>query len=102
MLQLTMQSRKRKIKDDSDFLEFCKPYKKRKIDEDDEDIEYEAILNTNFVSHLVPSKKRRPRALNRVRNKEWWKSCYRRWSGKDFKKDLRRAKEPTNLKSQLI
>ena len=118
LLQLTMQSRKRKIKDDSDFLEFCKPYKKRKIDEDDEDIEYEAILNTNFVSHLVPSKKRRPRALNRVRNKEWWKSCYRRWSGKDFKKDLRvtRAtfnlildviapyifKEPTNLNSEPI
>ena len=93
---------------------FYKPYTKRKTDEDDEDIEYGAIWNSNFVSHLVSLKKRKPRrAPKRVRNKEWWENCYRRWSGKDFKKDLRvtRAtfslildviapcifKEPTNL-----
>ena len=57
MLELTTQSRKRKIKDDNDFLEFYKPYKKHKRDDDDEDIEYGAILNSNFVSHLVSSKK---------------------------------------------
>ena len=43
LLELTTQSRKRKIKDDNDFLEFCKPYEKRKTDEDAEDIESEAI-----------------------------------------------------------
>ena len=43
LLELTTQSRKRKIKNDNDFLEFCKPYEKRKTDEDDEDIESEAI-----------------------------------------------------------
>ena len=42
-LELTTQSGKRRIKDNNDFLEFCKPYEKRKTDEDDEDIEYEAI-----------------------------------------------------------
>ena len=41
-MKLTAQSRKRKIKD-NDFLEFYKPYAKRKTDEDDEDIEYGAI-----------------------------------------------------------
>ena len=60
LLELTTQSRKRKIKDDNDFFEFYKPYKKRKRDDDDEDIEYWAILNSNFVSHLVSSKKRKP------------------------------------------
>ena len=70
LLELTAQSRKRKIKDDNDSLEFYKPYKKRKTDEDNEDIEYGAILNSNFVSHLVSSKKRKPRAPSRVRNKE--------------------------------
>ena len=57
LLKLTTQSRKRKIKDDNDFLEFYKPYKKRKRDDDDEHIEYGAILNSNFVSLLVSSKK---------------------------------------------
>ena len=52
LLERTTQSRKRKIKD-NDFLEFYKPYEKRKTDEDDEDIEYGAILNCNFVSRLV-------------------------------------------------
>ena len=89
LLELTVQSRKRKIKDDNDSLEFYKPYKKRKTDEDNEDIEYGAILNSSFVSHLVSSKKRKPRAPSRVRNKEWWENCYRRMSEKDFKKDLR-------------
>ena len=58
LLELPTQSRKRKIKD-NDFLEFYKPYEKRKTDEDDEDIEYGAILNCNFVSQLVSSKKRK-------------------------------------------
>ena len=83
-LELTTQSRKRKIKNDNDFLEFYKPYKKCKTDKDDEDIKYGAILNPNFVSHLVSSKKRKPRAPSRVRNKELWENCYRTWSGKDF------------------
>ena len=82
-MKLTAQSRKRKIKD-NDFLEFYKPYAKRKTDEDDEDIEYGAILNSNFVSHLVSSKKRKSRSPKRVRNKKWWENCYRRWSGKDL------------------
>ena len=89
LLELTTQSRKRKIKDDNDFFEFYRPYKKRKKDEDDKDIEYGEILNSNFVSHLVSSKKRKPHAPSRARYKEWWENCYRRWSGKDFKKDLR-------------
>ena len=89
MLELTTQLRKRKIRDDNNFLEFYKPYKKRKRDDDDEDIEYEASLNSNFASHLVSSKKKKPRAPSRVRNKESWENCYWRWSGKDFKKDLR-------------
>ena len=59
LLERTTQSRKRKIKD-NDFLEFYKPYEKRKTDEDDEDIEYGAILKSNFVSHQVCSKKRKP------------------------------------------
>ena len=98
-------------------MEFYKPYSKHKADEDDEDIEYGAILNSNFVSHLVSSKKRKPFAPNRVRNKEWWENCYRRWSGKDFKKDLQVArafnlivdviapyifKGPTNLNPEPI
>ena len=40
MLELTTQSRKRKIKDDNNFFEFYKPYKKRKTDKDDEDISF--------------------------------------------------------------
>ena len=83
MLELTTQSRKRKIKDDNNFSEFYKPSKKRKTEEEDEDIEYGAILNS-----LVSSKKRKPRAPNGVRNKKWWENFYRRWSGKDFKKDF--------------
>ena len=59
LLELATQSRKRKIKD-NDFQDFYKPYEKRKTDEDDEDIEYGAILNSNFVSHQVSSKKRKP------------------------------------------
>ena len=39
---------------------FYKPYTKRKTDEDDEDIEYGAIWNFNFVSHLVSFEKRKP------------------------------------------
>ena len=74
LLELTTQSRKRKIKDDNDFSEFYKPSKKRKTDEEDEDIEYGPILNSNFVSHLVSSKKRKSRAPNGVRNKEWWEN----------------------------
>ena len=58
LLEFTTQSRRRKIKDGNDFLEFYKPYKKRKTDEDNEDIEYGAILNSNHVSHLVSSKRR--------------------------------------------
>ena len=73
LLESTTQSRKQKIKNDDDFFEFYK------TGEDDEDIEYGAILSSNFVSHLVSLKKRKPRAPNRVRNKEWWKNCYRRW-----------------------
>ena len=48
MLELTTQSRKRKIKDDNNFSEFYKPSKKRKTEEEDEDIEYEAILNSHW------------------------------------------------------
>ena len=59
LLELATQSRKRKIKD-NELLDFYKPYEKRKTDEDDEDIEYGAILNSNFVSHLVSVKKRKP------------------------------------------
>ena len=40
-------------------MEFYKPYEERKTDEDDGDIEYGAILNSNFVSHLVSSKERK-------------------------------------------
>ena len=97
LLELTTQSRKRKIKDNNDFLEFYKPYEKRKSDEDNKDIEYGVILNSNFVSQLVSSKKRKPHAPSRVRNKEWWENCYRRWSGKDFKKDLRVTRATFNL-----
>ena len=43
LVELTTQPRKRKIKDDDDFLEYCKPFKKRKTEEDDKDIEYGAI-----------------------------------------------------------
>ena len=71
LLELTTQSRKQKIKNDNDSLEFYKPFKKRKRGDDDEDIEDGVILNSNFVSHLVSSKKRKPRALSQVRNKEW-------------------------------
>ena len=46
LLELTTQSRKRIIKDDDGFSEFYKPYKKRKTEEDDKDIEYGAILNS--------------------------------------------------------
>ena len=60
LLEFTTQSRRRKIKDVNDFLEFYKPYKKRKTDEDNEDIEYGAILNSNHVSHLVSSKRDNP------------------------------------------
>ena len=58
LLELATQSRKRKIKD-NEFLDFYKPYEKSKTDEDDEDIEYRAILNSNFVSQLVSAKKRK-------------------------------------------
>ena len=58
LLELAAQSRKRKIKD-NEFLDFYKPYEKSKTDEDDEDIEYRAILNSNFVSQLVSAKKRK-------------------------------------------
>ena len=78
LLELTTQSRKIKIKDDNNFFEFYKPYKKCKTDEDDEYSECGAILNSNFVSHLVSSKKREPHAPNQVRNKKWWENCYRR------------------------
>ena len=64
LLELTEQSRKLKIKDDNNFLEFHKRYKRRETDEDDEDIEYGVILTFNFVSHLVSSKRRKPRAPN--------------------------------------
>ena len=40
LLELTTQSRKRKIKGHNEFFEFYKPYKKRKRDDDDKDIEY--------------------------------------------------------------
>ena len=66
LLELTIQLRKRKIKDDDNFLEFHKLYKNCKTDEDDKDIEYGAVLNSNFVSHLVSSKERKPCAPNRV------------------------------------
>ena len=46
LMELTTQSKKRKVKDDNDFFEFYKPYKNRKTDEDDKDIEYGAILNS--------------------------------------------------------
>ena len=62
MLELTTQSRKRKIKD-NDLLGLYKPYKKRKTDEDNEDIEHGATLSSNFVSHLVSSKKENPALL---------------------------------------
>ena len=101
MLELTTQSRKRKIKNDNVFFEFYKPYKKRKTDGDDEDMEYGAILNA-FVSHLVSSKKRKSRAPNGVRNKEWWENYYSRWSGKDFKKDLQNTKATFNLNLDVI
>ena len=66
LLELIKQSRKQKINDDNDFLEFYKTYKTRKRDKDDKDIEYGAILISSFVSHLVSSKKRKPRAPNQV------------------------------------
>ena len=46
LLELTTQSRKQKIKDDDGFLEFYKPYKKRKTEENDKDIECGVILNS--------------------------------------------------------
>ena len=70
-MELTTQSRKRKVKDDNHFFKFYKPYEKRKTDKNDEDVEYWAILNSNFVPHLVSSKKRKPHAPNGVQNKEW-------------------------------
>ena len=39
LMELTTQSKKRKVKDDNDFFEFYKPYKNRKTDEGDKDIE---------------------------------------------------------------
>ena len=108
LLELTEQSRKLKIKDDNNFLEFYKRYKRRETDEDDEDIEYGVILTSNSVSHLVSSKRRKPRTPNRAQK------CYRKWSGKDLR--VTRAtfnlildvivpyifKEPTNLNPEPI
>ena len=48
------------------FLEFRKLYENCKTDEDNKDIEYGAVLNSNFVSHLVSSKERKPCAPNQV------------------------------------
>ena len=101
-MELTTQSRKRKVKDDNHFFKFYKPYKKRKTDKNDEDVEYWAILNSNFVPDLVSSKRRKPHAPNGVQNKEWWENCYMRWSGKDFKKDLQVTRARFNLDLDVI
>ena len=95
LLELTTQSKERKIKEGNDFLEFYKLYKNVKHTKMTKT--YGAILNSNFVSHLVSSRKRKPRATNGVRNKEWWENCYKKWSGKDFKKDLRVTRATFNL-----
>ena len=89
-------------------MEYYKRYKRRETDEDDEDIEYGVILTSNSVSHLVSSKRRKPRTPNRAQK------CYRKWSGKDLR--VTRAtfnlildvivpyifKEPTNLNPEPI
>ena len=95
LLELTTQSKERKIKEGNDFLEFYKLYKNVKHTKMTKT--YGAILNSNFVSHLVSSRKRKPRTTNGVRNKEWWENCYKKWSGKDFKKDLRVTRATFNL-----
>ena len=77
------------------FLSFTNLIKNVKDTNDDEDIEYGAILNSNFVSHLFLHP-------NRVRNKECWKNCYRRWSRKDFKKDLLVTRATFNLILDVI
>ena len=84
------------------FLSLTNFIKNVKTDEDDKDIEYGSILNSNFVSHLISSKKRKPHAHSQVRNKDWWENCYRRWSGKDFKKDLRVTRATFNLVLEVI
>ena len=97
LLELATQSRKRKIKG-NEFLDFYKPYEKRKTDEDDEDIEYRAILNSNFVSHLVSAKKRKPTLPIEYETRNDGKIGQE----KTFKRDLRVTRATFNLILDVI
>ena len=52
-------------------------YKKRRLDaEEDIHDNFVAALVTNAIAIDCKSKTKTPRAPNRIRNKEWWQTCY--------------------------
>ena len=65
------------------------PYKKRKLDEDEDNAFTIVAVTAKIISVIHRTKKRVPRQPNLARNKEWRDRCYRDFAGEEFSKQVR-------------
>ena len=82
--------------EDIDYL-FYSPYKKRKLDEEEDTASTIVAVTANITSVISRTKKRAPRQPNLIRNKEWWDRCYRDFASEEFKKQVRIQRETFDM-----
>ena len=82
---------------------FYPPYKKRKLDEEEDAAPTIVAVTANITSVISRTKKQAPHQPNLIRNKEWWDRCYH-----DFTSEILNivehylTKEETNLNQHPI
>ena len=72
---------------------FYSPYKKQKLDEEEDTDSTIVDVIANITSVISRPKKRARDQPNLIRNKEWWDRCYRDFASEEFKMHVKIQQE---------
>ena len=81
---------------------FYPPYKKRKLDEEEDAAPTIVAVTANITSVISRTKKQAPHQPNLIRNKEWWDRCYRDFASEEFKKQVRIQRETSDMILNIV
>ena len=81
---------------------FYSPYKKQKLDEEEDTASTIVDVIANITSVISRPKKRARHQPNLIRNKEWWDRCYRDFASEEFKKQVRIQHETFDMILNIV
>ena len=88
LLENVICARKRKLYIEEEESEFFEPYRKKRLEVDDElDVDMVLLLTVVLAASTSTQKPRKPRSPNKARNKVWWHEINS--APPDFKKSMR-------------